>query len=131
MEGKIDFIKFCKVISVDDEDGADRVYVKIMPEDNSKEPIKINENDKGAWAIPLLPKMFRVLPKKGEGVFVFFASSDTNSQRYYIGPIISQDDKLYNEPFESSECLSRGSAEKIGENKREQSDLYGAIIGYG
>ena len=42
-------------------------------------------------AIPLLPKVFQVVPKVGEGVIIFTtAINDKESQRYYIGPIISQ-----------------------------------------
>lgn len=43
------------------------------------------------WAFPLLPKQFQVVPKVGEGVFIF--TENTNKRhcnRYYIGPIISQ-----------------------------------------
>lgn len=127
MNGKIDFIKFCRVIDVDDENGADRVYATVMPEDNSKEKTTENIKDKGMWAIPLLPKMFRVLPKVGEGVFVLFASSEVNSQRYYIGPIISQDHKLYNEPIESSLCYARGSYTDFDRNERNDSSLCGVF----
>lgn len=43
------------------------------------------------WAFPLLPKMFQVIPKLGEGVLVVTAAAaNKNSQRYYLGPIISQ-----------------------------------------
>ena len=43
------------------------------------------------YAFPLLPKTVQSVPKVGEGVFVFteIAGND-KSQRYYIGPIISQ-----------------------------------------
>ena len=44
------------------------------------------------WAFPLLPKTFQSIPKVGEAVFVI-ADDDgdkNKSQRYFIGPIISQ-----------------------------------------
>ena len=42
-------------------------------------------------AFPLMPKMFQVLPKVGEGVFIFTTKTgNKKSQRYYIGPIVSQ-----------------------------------------
>lgn len=44
------------------------------------------------WAFPLLPKTIRTMPKVGEAVFLL--TEDTGqknmSQRYFIGPIISQ-----------------------------------------
>ena len=44
------------------------------------------------WAFPLLPKVFQTVPKVGEAVFIISDEGDdkTTSQRYYIGPIISQ-----------------------------------------
>lgn len=41
------------------------------------------------WAFPLLPKTFQSIPKEGEAVLVLYDGMP-NSQRYYIGPIISQ-----------------------------------------
>lgn len=44
-----------------------------------------------AWAFPLLPKMFQTAVKVGEFVLILNAENgNTESQRYYIGPIISQ-----------------------------------------
>ena len=43
------------------------------------------------WAFPLLPKTFQSVPKEGEGVFVFLEDAKSAaSQRYYLGPLISQ-----------------------------------------
>lgn len=44
------------------------------------------------WAFPLLPKVFQSIPKVGEAVFVFVDDDgDKNiTQRYFLGPIISQ-----------------------------------------
>lgn len=44
------------------------------------------------WCFPLLPKTFQSIPKLGEAVIVFVADlgAPTDSQRYYIGPVISQ-----------------------------------------
>ena len=59
------------------------------------------------YAFPLLPKTVQSVPKVGEGVFVFteIAGND-KSQRYYIGPIISQ--PQYQE--ECSFAYGRGAA---------------------
>ena len=89
MEGKINTVRFCKVVSVEDDTDADRIKVRLSPEDNAK---TIDEID---YAFPLLPKMFHVKPKIGEAVFLLLATTnDGESQRYYIGPVISQDHKL-------------------------------------
>lgn len=44
------------------------------------------------WCFPLLPKTFQSIPKEGEAVLVFVADlkAPSESQRYYIGPLISQ-----------------------------------------
>jgi len=60
------------------------------------------------WAFPLLPKQFQVVPKVGEGVFLL-EESGKGSNRYYIGPIISQ--PQYNEKCEFS--YGRGQAMSV------------------
>lgn len=53
------------------------------------------------YAYPLLPKTFRTVPKIGEGVLIFMSEiGNINSNRYYIGPIISQDQKLMYDPYD-------------------------------
>lgn len=43
------------------------------------------------WAFPLLPKTFITVPKVGEGAMVILSDTgNLKSDRYYIGPIISQ-----------------------------------------
>lgn len=78
-------IKICEVISVDDNHKSGRIKVILHPEDDRKHIDNIQ------YVYPLLPKMFSVSPKVGEAVIVFLtASGDGFSNRYYIGPIISQ-----------------------------------------
>jgi hypothetical protein len=109
MEGKIPVVRYCKVISIDDDTDADRIKVRLCPEDNSK---SIDEID---YAFPLLPKMFHIKPKVGEGVFVFMAiTNDGNSQRYYLGPVISQDHRLFFDSyFAGGDSFLRGSYKKF------------------
>lgn len=93
-EGLIKTMSFCIVKVVGDDYNTDSIKVVLRPEDNGKTMSMI------PWAFPLLPKMFRVMPKVGEGVLVFtMIANDGNSKRFYIGPIISQDDKMFNENF--------------------------------
>lgn len=109
MDGKIPVVRFCKVLSIDDNADADRIKVRLSPEDNTK---SLDEID---YAFPLLPKMFHVKPKIGEAVLILLATTnDGNSQRYYIGPVISQDHKMYADPFFSGgDAFLRGSYKKF------------------
>lgn len=54
------------------------------------------------YAFPLIPKMVQVRPKIGEAVVVFVANDkEPSSQRWYMGPIISQPDKMQRDLFSS------------------------------
>lgn len=67
-----------------DDANAGRIKVR-MDSDGNKTTEELS------YAFPLMPKSLHVLPKVGEGVLVFNSrSGDADSQRYYIGPIISQ-----------------------------------------
>jgi hypothetical protein len=82
-------IKACEVISVDDSFESGRIKVKLYPEDSRRDMKDI------PYAYNLLPKMFTVLPKVGETVLVLLTTSgDGFSNRYYIGPVISQIPKM-------------------------------------
>ena len=77
-------IKMGQVEFVDDLSDGMRLKIRISQDGN--EPI---ENI--PYAFPLLPKTFQSVPKLGEGAFVITTyTGDKTSQRYYIGPIISQ-----------------------------------------
>ena len=77
-------IKMGQVEFVDDTTDGLRVKVRIAQDGD--EPI---ENI--PFAFPLLPKTFQSVPKFGEGAIVITTyTGDKTSQRYYIGPIISQ-----------------------------------------
>ena len=68
----------------------------VIPSDEGKSPNTIPP------AFPLLPKMIHIVPKIGEAVIVFVANDDEpNGQRYYLGPIISQPDKMNEDSFKS------------------------------
>ncbi len=68
------------------EDTADGLRVKIRIQQDGNTPV-----EQIPYAFPLLPKTFQSVPKLGEGAFVLTTMSDSKeSQRYYIGPIISQ-----------------------------------------
>ncbi len=89
-------VKICEVISVDDQQKGDRIKVRLYPEDNRKPIVDI------PYAYPLLPKMFHVIPKVGEAVLVLLTGvNDGNTNRYYIGPIISQPQNMDFDGFSS------------------------------
>jgi hypothetical protein len=68
------------------EDTADGLRIKIRIPQDGNEPL-----ENLPYAFPLLPKTFQSVPKVGEGALVFTQLSGNKlSQRYYIGPIISQ-----------------------------------------
>lgn len=123
MDGKLQTVRFCKVVSIDDESDADRIKVKLSPEDNSK---NIDEID---YAFPLLPKMFHVKPKVGEAVLVLLSiANDGNSQRYYIGPIISQDNAIYKDNFfGGADSFLRGAFKKLGPAPRMDAEKDGIL----
>lgn len=82
-------IRYGRVTNVDDEHGGGRIQVR-TPYDN---PIEMDEAL--PWYLPLLPRMIHVIPKVGEGVFVFSMSpGEYNNMNFYIGPVIPQLDKL-------------------------------------
>lgn len=88
-------VRMARVVSIDDNTDGDRIKVKLRPEDES-----VNTVDGLPYAFPLLPKTFHMKPKVGEAVFIFLADgTDGNSQRYYIGPIISQPHHMEEEPM--------------------------------
>ena len=82
-------IRYGRVTSVDDEHAGGRIQVR-TPYDNT-----IKTDKELPWYIPLLPRMIHVIPKVGEGVFVFSMSpGEYNNMNFYIGPVIPQLDKL-------------------------------------
>lgn len=83
-----------EVVSIYDENGGERIKVRILPSD------KNNNVENIPYASPLLPMMLRVKPKVGEAVLILFEDSNKpKSQRWYIGPIISQIQHLNNDSY--------------------------------
>ena len=109
LEGKIKCVRFVKVISIKDDTESDRIQVRLTPEDNDRSDAEL------PYAFPLLPKMLHIKPKVGEAVLLFLTiTNDGNSQRYYIGPIISQDHRIYKDPFfEGADSYLLGSIKKF------------------
>jgi len=85
-------IYIAKVTAIDDTNGGDRIKVDINDISGS-----LNGNNN--WCFPLLPKFLHVKPKIGEAVLIFCSTDNTYSQRYYIGPLISQEQYLFYDNF--------------------------------
>jgi hypothetical protein len=105
MTDKNAILPVAEVISVYDNSEGGRIQVRLLPDD-----AKLT-NAELPFAFPLLPKMIHIRPKVGESVFVI-KSDITNgmSNRFYIGPIISQPQFKYKDPYRySSRSLFDGS----------------------
>lgn len=77
-------IKMAQVESVFDD--ADGLRIKARLSQDGSVP-----TDDLPYSFPLLPKTFQSVPKVGECVLLFFSEAANNySNRYYIGPVISQ-----------------------------------------
>ena len=102
MAQEIPLIRLGIVTSVYDDADGERIKVHITPEDEGV------END--MYAFPLLPKMLHVKPKINEYVLVLTAiATDGHSQRFYIGPVISQPNHMTFDPwYLASTTLNRG-----------------------
>jgi len=82
--GRVEFIEGSGTNSFIEDYGALRIKVRIDSDGNKS----INDLP---WAFPAIPKPVHVMPKVGEGVWVLNSTiNKPDSQRYYIGPIISQ-----------------------------------------
>ena len=87
----------CAVVSVNDENACLRIKVRLQPEDNNTAVEDL------PYCFPLLPKHFQVNPKVGEMVLVITSRLGVSqSRRWFIGPIISQQYMLREDPFISA-----------------------------
>lgn len=94
IQNGISLISLGRVISnTDDADGG-RLKVRIKGVDD-----QIDTSDL-PFCLPMLPRFINIIPKVGETVLVFtFNSANKFENRMWMGPIISQPQKLKNDPF--------------------------------
>ncbi len=96
-------LRLGKVTSVVDNTDSNRIRVQLLPADAATK-------EKDAYAIPLLPQLIHMKPKVGEAVLVLtFLGNKDYSQRFYIGPVISQISHMFYESFETSKTAMLGS----------------------
>ena len=116
-------IKICEVVALDTTSDSNRIKVRLTAEDNTV-PV-----EKLPYAIPLLPLMVHVKPKLHEAVLVFTAIAENgNTQRYYIGPVISQVNHMYEEPMSDAlELYVTNDRPLDPKPSNDTSKTYGAI----
>ena len=117
-DNNIPILRLGKVISVADNTDSNRIRVQLLPADAAT-------REKDAYAIPLLPQLIHVKPKVGEGVLVLnFLGNKDYSQRFYIGPVVSQISHLFYESFEESKTAMLGSDKSLDPviTKNQQSE---------
>jgi len=70
------------------------------------------------WAIPLLPKHLQIMPKVGEKVkLMFFDMGSPQLNRVWVGPLVSQKDKLsYQENVTAGNILNTSILNKLLKN---------------
>jgi hypothetical protein len=70
------------------------------------------------WAIPLLPKHLQIMPKVGEKVkLMFFDMGNPQLNRVWVGPLVSQKDKLsYQENVTAGNILNTSILNKLLKN---------------
>lgn len=100
----ISIISIGQVVSITDDTDGGRIKVRIKGIDEQL------SNANLPYALPMIPKFFNVLPNVGETVLIFnFTSNNKFENRLWVGPFISQPQKLKNDPyFYSSTSLFDG-----------------------
>ena len=115
---------FCVGEVVDNYDPSEggRIRVQLLPSDNYKKKSEL------AYAFPLMPKLIHIIPKVGEYVFVITEiAGKGDSQRLYIGPIISQPQFHYKGGALNSLSLLSGSAKEPDAAPKSDSNTHGAF----
>lgn len=93
-------LRLGEVINIDDEYAGNRIKVKLAGD-------KFNNNI--PYAYPLLPYMMHIIPKVGELVLIVCSDiSDSDSTRFYIGPLIHQPQFAHYDAFFNSTSFLKG-----------------------
>jgi hypothetical protein len=94
MAASSSIFRYGTVIAVNDEldGGRIKVFVKGL------DPYSFKEKDI-PYAFPLLPKTVHTQPKVGEKVLIFTQNGESADDRFWIGPLVSQPDKIAFDPL--------------------------------
>lgn len=88
------YLKYGQVVANIDNQNLGRIVVRIKGSPTAGGDDGILDADL-PYAFPMIPKHFASVPKIGEAVWIFvFDKTSQHADRIYIGPIISQPDKL-------------------------------------
>ena len=99
------YLQYAVVESIEDEAGMGRIKARIQGPTELGGDANIPTSEI-PYAFPLLPKHLSTIPKVGEVVWIFVMGKNTYSaDRLYIGPIISQLDKLNEDRFKANTPL--------------------------
>ena len=106
MNDNNNLIYFCRVLSVIDDCEGLRIKVRIPYLDDNSTPIS-----ELPYVFPLIPKFIHVNPKIDEMVLVFLQTiSASESNRFFVGPVISQPQKLDFDAYNySAQSLLKGN----------------------
>lgn len=117
-------IRFCEVLSVEDDQAGLRIKVRLDPEDCDCLYTKDLP-----YCFPLLPKHIHINPKVGECVMVILTSQgNAKGNRLFIGPVISQQYNLNYDPYQfQSRCLLKGSISKPYPDPKMNADNDGTV----
>ena len=118
MADATNLLRMCEVASIDDNTDGNRIKVRIEPRELFTPVAEL------PWCVPLLPQMMHIKPKVGECVLVMTGVNGQDmSQRYYIGPVISQISHLHEEPAMDAKRVSRNSTERVDPATTNDVDL--------
>lgn len=95
-------IEIGKVVNIEDPNDMGRIQVVVKgPASLGGDDNTLNKNL--VYAFPMIPKFFGSTPKVGEAVLLMsFNLNEKQVDRLYIGPIISQPDKIGFDPYDYS-----------------------------
>lgn len=93
-QSSFQYLKYGQVVSVYDDYSLGRIQVRIKGSQSAGGDDGV-ANKNLPFCVPMIPKHISITPKVGESVWVFvFDKNRQHADRLYIGPIISQLDKL-------------------------------------
>lgn len=111
-------IRFGRVTSVDDPKGGGRIQARTVFDNKSEHDEELQ------YYLPLLPKMLHVVPKVNELVLLIsMAPGKFNYFGYYIGPIISQEDRMQYEEADDAIKITDSGYVDWAENPRNKKDV--------
>lgn len=121
---KINFYIAEVISTVDAMDGGRiKVFIPGVDADKDKDDIS-----KIPYVLPMLPRLLQISPQVGEAVLVFTQERDSTSDRFYVGPLISQ--TIYKDhcPYEvSMDMIGSGEQKYVKPSPSMDSENNGTL----